>query len=51
MNEEGSGGGPGHVFRVFFLLQEATSLMFVIDVSLVGHNLGCPSQAQSRQGK
>ena len=51
MNEEGSGGWPGHVFRVFFLLQEATSLMYVIDVSLVSHNLGCLGQAQSGQGK
>jgi hypothetical protein len=50
MNEEGSCGGPGHVFRVFFL-QETTSLMCVIDVSFVGHDIGSLGQAQSRKGK
>ena len=51
MNEEWSRGGAGHVFRVFFLLQETTSLMCVIDISLAGHDLGCLGQAQSGQGK
>ena len=49
MNEEGSGRGSGNVFCVF-LLQESTSLMFVIDVSLVEYDLGSLRQAQSRQG-